>query len=95
MALTATTSDVRLSGAPNMYTVTAHLVLHDDVLVANVIDADFSADFSTNIETLTEVRTRLGLIMQAAIDDYKVSDALVGTAAKAAAIVWWNANLTA
>ncbi len=95
MALLVTTSDVRVSeGIRELFTLTAHLILRDDVLAEDVIDADFSEEYSELQTTLVAVRTKLGLKMQEAIDKYKREVALVSQANRADAITWWDANLT-
>ncbi len=98
MALIATTSDVRVTeGMQAWFTLTAHLTLTDDTLAPGeevVIDTDFHEEYSELQTTLVDVRTALGLQMQEAIDKYKREATLVSLANKAAAIVWWNGNLT-
>lgn len=98
MALTVMTSDVRVTeGILDLFTLTVHLILTDDTLASgeeNVIDTDFSEEYSELQTTLVDVRTKLGLKMQAAIDKYKREDALVSQANKDATITWWDTNLT-
>lgn len=95
MALTATTSNVRVTeGLRDLFTLTAHLILHDDVLVLDVIDEDFSVEYSQYQTNLVDVRTELGKKMQDAIDKYKREYTLVSQANKDAATAWWDTNLT-
>ncbi len=95
MALAATYSDVRVTeGIPSLYTLTVHLVLHDDVLVKDVIDQDFSEEYSESQTNLVTVRLKLGQKMQAAINQYKAGVTLVSQVNRDAAITWWNENIT-
>ncbi len=95
MALIATTSDVRVTeGHRDLFTLTAHLILHDDVLVQDVIDTDYSVEYSQFQTNLTDVRANLGIKMQDDIDKYKREVSLISQANKDAAITWWNTNLT-